>query len=104
MGEKAVAVELRSVVKRYGATTAVNNVSLTVEAGTLATLLGPSGCGKTTTLRLIAGLESVTEGRVLIGGRDMTRLPASERKAGPESGPDSRMIAMAARPAAVAGA
>ena len=79
MGEKAVAVELRSVVKRYGATTAVNNVSLTVEAGTLATLLGPSGCGKTTTLRLIAGLESVTEGRVLIGGKDMTRLPASER-------------------------
>ena len=79
MGEKAVAVELRSVVKRYGATTAVNNVSLTVEAGTLATLLGPSGCGKTTTLRLVAGLESVTEGRVLIGGKDMTRLPASER-------------------------
>src|SRR5437660_8951392 len=77
--KEAAAVELQSVVKRYGATTAVNNVSLTVAAGTLATLLGPSGCGKTTTLRLIAGLETVTAGRILIGGRDMTRLPASER-------------------------
>jgi iron(III) transport system ATP-binding protein len=75
----AVAVESRSVSKRYGATTAVKNVSLTVEAGTLATLLGPSGCGKTTTLRLIAGLETVTEGQILIGGNDVTRLPASER-------------------------
>ena len=73
------AVELQSVVKRYGATTAVNDVSFTVEAGTLATLLGPSGCGKTTTLRLIAGLEQVSQGRILIGGRDMTRLPATER-------------------------
>jgi iron(III) transport system ATP-binding protein len=79
MSGTAAAVELRSVVKRYGATTAVNNISFTVEAGTLATLLGPSGCGKTTTLRLIAGLERVTEGRIVIGGRDMTHLAASER-------------------------
>ncbi len=77
--KEPAAVELQSVVKRYGATTAVNNVSFAVEAGTLATLLGPSGCGKTTTLRLIAGLEPVSEGRILIGGRDMTRLPATER-------------------------
>ena len=67
-GKEPAAVELQSVTKRYGATTAVNNVSLTVEAGTLATLLGPSGCGKTTTLRLIAGLEQVSGGRILIGG------------------------------------
>jgi iron(III) transport system ATP-binding protein len=79
MGKPAAAVELRSVVKRYGAAAAVNNISLTVEAGTLATLLGPSGCGKTTTLRLIAGLEAATAGQVLIGGNDVTRLPASER-------------------------
>jgi iron(III) transport system ATP-binding protein len=78
-GEKAATVELQSVVKRYGATTAVDNISFTVEAGTLATLLGPSGCGKTTTLRLIAGLERVTEGRILIAGRDVTHLAASER-------------------------
>jgi iron(III) transport system ATP-binding protein len=77
--KESAAVELQSVTKRYGATTAVNNVSFTVEAGTLATLLGPSGCGKTTTLRLIAGLEQVSDGRIRIGGRDMTRLPATER-------------------------
>jgi iron(III) transport system ATP-binding protein len=73
------AVEFQSVVKRYGATTAVDGISFAVEAGTLATLLGPSGCGKTTTLRLIAGLEAVTAGHILIGGRDMTQLPTSER-------------------------
>src|SRR5437588_13035654 len=73
------AVEFQSVVKRYGAVAAVDNVSFTVAAGTLATLLGPSGCGKTTTLRLIAGLETVTAGRILIGGRDATHLPASAR-------------------------
>jgi iron(III) transport system ATP-binding protein len=77
--QQPAAVELRAVTKRYGATTAVKNVSFTVEAGTLATLLGPSGCGKTTTLRLIAGLEQVSEGTILIGDRDMTRLPATER-------------------------
>jgi len=75
----SAAVEFQSVVKRYGTTTAVNNISFTVEAGTLATVLGPSGCGKTTTLRLIAGLERVSAGRILIGGRDITQLPASER-------------------------
>src|SRR6202521_5697548 len=75
----SAAVEFQSVVKRYGATAAVDNITFTVEAGTLATLLGPSGCGKTTTLRLIAGLERVTTGRILIGGRDITQLPASER-------------------------
>ena len=58
---------------------AVDNVSFTVEAGSLVTLLGPSGCGKTTTLRIIAGLEMVTDGRVLIGESDVTRLPATER-------------------------
>jgi iron(III) transport system ATP-binding protein len=54
-------------------------VSFTIEQGTLVTLLGPSGCGKTTTLRLIAGLELASEGEVLIGGRDVTRRPATDR-------------------------
>ena len=67
------------MVKCYGATTAVNGISFAVETGTLATLLGPSGCGKTTTLRLIAGLEIATAGRILIGGREVTQLPPSER-------------------------
>src|SRR5918993_242539 len=72
-------VEFRAVTKRYGAVTAVDAVSFTIEPGRLVTLLGPSGCGKTTTLRLIAGLEIATEGRIMIGGDDVTTLAASER-------------------------
>jgi len=72
-------VEFKNVSKRYGAVTAVNDVSFRIEPGTLATLLGPSGCGKTTTLRLIAGLEMVSAGNITIGGRDVTSAPASER-------------------------
>jgi iron(III) transport system ATP-binding protein len=72
-------IELRSVTKRFGTTAVVDRVSFTVEAGTLVTLLGPSGCGKTTTLRMIAGLETPSEGHVLIGGRDVTARAASER-------------------------
>ncbi len=72
-------VELRSVSKRYGAVTAVDSVSFTIEAGNLVTLLGPSGCGKTTTLRMIAGLEVPSEGTILIGNEDVTRLPPSAR-------------------------
>jgi iron(III) transport system ATP-binding protein len=72
-------VEFRAVTKRYGLVTAVNAVSFTIQPGTLVTLLGPSGCGKTTTLRLIAGLEMASEGQILIGGRDVTRLSAADR-------------------------
>jgi iron(III) transport system ATP-binding protein len=78
-GGGAAAVEFRSVVKRYGAVTAVNAVSFDIEQGTLVTLLGPSGCGKTTTLRLVAGLEMASAGQILIGGRDVTRLSAADR-------------------------
>jgi iron(III) transport system ATP-binding protein len=74
-----MSVEFRNIVKRYGVVTVVSDVSFTVEAGTLVTLLGPSGCGKTTTLRMIAGLELPNEGRVLIAGRDVTSLSATER-------------------------
>jgi iron(III) transport system ATP-binding protein len=72
-------VEFRQVSKRYGEVTAVKAVSFTIAPGTLVTLLGPSGCGKTTTLRLIAGLEMASEGQILIGGEDVTRLSAAER-------------------------
>ncbi|MGC4023879.1 MAG: ABC transporter ATP-binding protein [Mesorhizobium sp.] len=75
----AASVKFDHVTKRYGAFTTVNDVSLDIEAGKLVTLLGPSGCGKTTTLRMIAGLEMATEGRILIGGKDVTRLPATDR-------------------------
>ena len=73
------AVEFNRVTKRYGDVVAVNQVSFAIERATLVTLLGPSGCGKTTTLRLIAGLELASEGEIRIGGRDVTRRPATER-------------------------
>ncbi len=67
------------VTKQYGKVTAVNDVSFSIAQGTLVTLLGPSGCGKTSTLRLIAGLEHVSRGRILIGGEDVTQQSAIER-------------------------
>ena len=76
---RAARIELAHVTKRYGAVTAVHDVSFEIAAGSLVTLLGPSGCGKTTTLRLIAGLESVTSGRILIGDDDVTALGATDR-------------------------
>ena len=72
-------VVFENVTKRYGSVTAVDAVSFNVRQGHLVTLLGPSGCGKTTTLRMVAGLEPVTAGRVLIGGTDVTLRAANER-------------------------
>lgn len=72
-------ITFEGVWRRYGEAVAVRDLSLTIEPGTLTTLLGPSGCGKTTTLRMIAGLEMASEGRIRIGARDVTREPAAER-------------------------
>ena len=72
-------VSFEGVSKRYGSVAAVDDVSFTIEPGTLVTLLGPSGCGKTTTLRMAAGLETATSGRIRIGGEDVTHRAASER-------------------------
>jgi len=73
------AVEFRAVRKDYGSFTAIPSLDLKIEPGQLVTLLGPSGCGKTTTLRMLAGLESPSAGSILIGGQDVTRLPANRR-------------------------
>jgi iron(III) transport system ATP-binding protein len=73
------AVRLEGVTKKYGAVVAVDRVSFDIAPASLVTLLGPSGCGKTTTLRLIAGLEQASGGRILIGGKDVTALSAAER-------------------------
>ena len=76
---KAASIEFEHVSKRYGDVVAVGDVSFTIAAGTLVTLLGPSGCGKTTILRLIAGLELPTAGTIRIGGRDVSQRAANER-------------------------
>ena len=72
-------VRFERVTKAFGEVVAVREVSFTVQAGHLVTLLGPSGCGKTTTLRMIAGLELPTAGRIMIGEQDVTGLPATAR-------------------------
>jgi len=71
---------LEGLRKTYdNSVTAVHDVSLTVKDGEFMVLVGPSGCGKSTTLRMIAGLEDITDGRLLIGGRDVTHVPPAER-------------------------
>jgi len=72
-------ITLKSLSKRFGDMLAVDDVNLDVEAGTLVCLLGPSGCGKTTTLRMIAGFEEPSQGQVLIGDEDITRIPPYSR-------------------------
>ena len=70
------------ITKKYGKVIAVNKVSFRVVNGEILSLLGPSGCGKTTTLRIIAGLTMPDEGKVLLGERDITRLPPEQRGMG----------------------
>jgi spermidine/putrescine transport system ATP-binding protein len=72
-------LELVGVTKRFPGFTALEGLNLTIPSGSFFALLGPSGCGKTTTLRLVAGLEQPTEGRILIGGRDVTASKPHER-------------------------
>jgi sn-glycerol 3-phosphate transport system ATP-binding protein len=73
------AISVQRVSRFWGTTRAIEEVSFEATAGRLLVLLGPSGCGKSTTLRLIAGLEEASAGRILIGGRDVTRLPPARR-------------------------
>ena len=73
-------IVLEGVSKHYGAVRAVDGVSFRAAAGKFLVLLGPSGCGKSTVLRLIAGLEEVTRGKILIGARDVTRLEPDKRR------------------------
>ncbi len=72
-------VELLHVTKTWGGAPAVNEVSFSVNRGSLVAILGPSGCGKSTTLRLVAGLEAASSGRINIAGRDVTHLPPAQR-------------------------
>lgn len=76
---KAAEIDIVSVSKVYGATTAVEGISLKIPAGTYCCLLGPSGCGKTSTLRMIAGHESISSGDVRLGNTVVTDLPPARR-------------------------
>jgi ABC-type sugar transport system ATPase subunit len=78
-GSSARSVRFAGVAKRFGPVTAVADVDLDIKPGQFVTLLGPSGCGKSTTLAMIAGLELPTEGRILIGDRDVTSMPPADR-------------------------
>jgi len=77
-----LSIEVRNVTKRFGAFTALDDVSVSIPTGSLTALLGPSGGGKSTLLRVIAGLEVADEGTVHIEGQDATRLPAQKRDVG----------------------
>lgn len=72
-------VELKNVTKRFGTNTVIDDLSLSIPQGSMVTLLGPSGCGKTTVLRLVAGLEKPTEGRMFIDGEDVTDRSIQQR-------------------------
>ncbi len=72
-------ITFENVTKRWGKVIGVDNVSLTINEGEFFSLLGPSGCGKTTLLRMLAGFEVPTEGRILIDGKDMSEVPPNKR-------------------------
>jgi len=79
MSSSPVAITFEGVVKRFGPVTAVDGLTLDIAGGEFMVLVGPSGCGKTTALRLLAGLEAVSAGRITIGGREVQGLPPRRR-------------------------
>jgi len=78
-GEAGADLEMVGVQKRFPGFTAIEHLDLTIPAGSFFALLGPSGCGKTTALRMVSGLEDPTEGRILIGGVDVTEMKPHKR-------------------------
>ena len=78
-----VNLTLEHVSKYFGEVNAAFKIDLTINDGEFFTFLGPSGCGKTTTMRMIAGLESPSDGKILYDGKDVTRLPPFKRNTMP---------------------
>ncbi len=86
-------LEIKQLTVRYGAITALHDVSLTVKAGEIVTLIGANGAGKTTALRAISGLQRAAGGQILFDGQDITRLPTHETvRLGLSHVPEGRMI------------
>jgi len=75
-------LSIRNIQKSFGSTTVVQDFNLDVEAGEFVSFLGPSGCGKTTVLRMVAGFEEPSAGRIVVGGKDITRLRPNQRNIG----------------------
>ena len=80
--DRGLAVELTDLTRVYGSMRALDGLTLHLEPGELVALLGPSGCGKTTALRILAGLDLPTSGTVVVGGKDLTKVPANKRDMG----------------------
>ena len=79
MRSEEIGLQLKGVGKAFGSVRVVQDIDLDVRQGEFVVLLGESGCGKSTTLRMIAGLDDVSEGRIFIKGRDVTELPPKAR-------------------------
>ena len=79
MDKKNIIISLQGVNKVFDGTTVVDNFNLDITKGEFVTFLGPSGCGKTTTLRMIAGFETPTDGKILLNGEDITKIPPHKR-------------------------
>lgn len=80
MSEQPRLITLENISKEYDGVTVLNNINLYIRKKEFVTLLGPSGCGKTTTLRIIGGFETPTEGRVIFDGKDITDIPPYKRR------------------------
>ena len=82
MNKSGVSLSVAGLQKNWGSTEVLKGIDFDIEPGGFLTLLGPSGCGKSTALRLVSGLDEVSDGNILIDGKDVTKVPADQRNIG----------------------